>query len=118
VLVADVDDLLQAAPVQGVRLLPRDDPWSRFDAELLIPDPVRRRRALPRPNESPGYAPFPLLVDGEVAGAWQRQGRRVTLHPFGLLSPAVRAAAEAEALAMPIAGPGSASVTWDEAWVA
>jgi hypothetical protein len=117
VLAADRDELRASTTIQGVRLLPRDDPWSRFDHELLVPDPSRRRRVLPRPSESPGYAPNPLLVDGEIAGAWQRQARRVTLHPYRRLPASARAAAEAEALAMPIAGPRAASVTWDEGWV-
>jgi hypothetical protein len=58
-----------------------------------------------------------VLLDGEIVGGWQRQGRRVTIHPFGgrRLGPAVRAAIEGEALAFPIAGPGEAQVRWAEA---
>jgi hypothetical protein len=114
VLAADVDAVRSAPPIEGVRLLPIDDPLTKLDHELLVPDPSLRRRVLPKPSETPGYAPAALLVDGEIVGAWQRQGRRATIHPFRRLSPAVRAAVEAEALAFPIAGPGEPVVRWDE----
>jgi len=48
-----------------------------------------------------------------VIGGWQRQGRKVTLHPFGPVPRPAREAFEREALTMPIAGPGAASVAWD-----
>jgi hypothetical protein len=114
VLADDLERLRTAGPIEGVRLLPIDDPFTKFDQELLVPDASLRRRVLPKPAESPGYAPAAVLVDGEVVGAWQRQGRRATIHPFRPLSPAVREAVEREAVAFPIAGPGEAVVRWDE----
>jgi hypothetical protein len=114
ILAADIDAIRSAPPVVGVRLLPIDDPYTKLDHELLVPDASQRRRVLPKPSETPGYAPAAVLVDGEIVGAWQRQGRRATIHPFHRLSPAVREAIEAEALAFPIAGPGEAVVRWDE----
>jgi len=115
VLAADVEALGRAEPIVGVRLLPQDDPFTKLDHELLLADVDLRLRALPRVGASPGYIPGVLLVDGEVAGAWQRQGRAVTIHPFRAPTAAVRAAAEAEALGLPIAGPAEANVRWDPA---
>ena len=111
----DIDALRTAAPIEGVRLLPQDDPFTKLDHRWLIPDEDLRRRALPKVGHSPGYIPGAVLVDGGVVGAWQRQGRAVTIHPFrrpSSLSAATREAIEAEALAFPIAGPGEARVTF------
>ena len=38
-LAADVDALLAAEPIAGVRLLPYDDAYTKLDRELLVPDP-------------------------------------------------------------------------------
>jgi hypothetical protein len=46
-------------------------------------------------------------------GSWQRQQRKVTIHPWSKLSPAVRDAVEGEALAFPIAGSSKPSVARD-----
>jgi Winged helix DNA-binding domain len=112
-LEADVEALEHAEPVEGVRLLPQDDPFTKFDHDLLVTDERLRLRALPRTGQSPGYIPGSILVDGEIVGAWQRQQRKVTLHPFSKLSARVREAIEREALSMPIAGPTEPSVIWD-----
>jgi winged helix DNA-binding protein len=106
----DVDALRTAAPIAGVRLLPQDDPLTKLDHVWLVPDETVRLRALPKVGRSPGYIPGAVLVDGVVVGGWQRQGRTVTVHPFGPLAPTTRAAIDAEALAIPIAGPGEATV--------
>jgi hypothetical protein len=111
-LASDIDALRTGAPIEGVRLLPQDDPFTKLDHAWLVPDAAVRLRALPSVGRSPGYIPGAVLVDGRVVGGWQRQGRAVTIHPFGTLSTAVRAALEAEALSMPIAGPGEASIRW------
>jgi hypothetical protein len=115
----DIPDLEAAArddaQPSGVRLLPMDDPFTKYDHELLVADPERRLRALPKVGTSPGYIPGTVLVDGAVVGAWQRQQRRVTIHPFRRLSSATRDAIEREGLAFPIAGPGEASVRWEPA---
>ena len=111
---ADVDEMLHAEPVAGVRLLPYDDAYTKLDRELLVPDPALRARVLPLVGQSTlGHTPGAVLVDGEIVGSWQRQQRRVTIHPWSRLSPATRDAIEAEALAFPIAGSSKPSITWD-----
>ena len=110
---ADLAALEGAEPIEGVRLLPMDDPFTKFDRALLVPDEPLRRRALPVPGQSPGYAPGAVLVDGEIVGAWQRQQRKVTIRPFRKPGARVRAEIEREALAMPIAGSAEASVIWE-----
>jgi hypothetical protein len=115
VLAADLDALRRAHPIEGVRLLPMDDPFTKHDHELLVADDALRARALPKVGRSPGYIPGAVLVDGEIVGAWQRQQRKVTIHPFPgrRLGAATRATIEAEALAFPIGGPSAPSVAWD-----
>ena len=114
VLADDLDALRGARPIEGVRLLPMDDPFTKHDHELLIADDALRARALPKVGRSPGYIPGAVLVDGKVVGAWQRQQRQVTIHPFpGHLGTATRVAIEAEALAFPIAGSSRPAVAWD-----
>ena len=111
-LEADVEALENAAPIEGVRLLPFDDPFTKLDKELLVHDPGRRAKAVPPSGHSPGYIPGAVLVDGEIVGAWQRQQRKVTIHPFWKPSTALREAIEQEALTFPIEGTSLASVTW------
>jgi hypothetical protein len=112
-LAADVHALEHAEPVSGVRLLPYDDAFTKLDHELLIPDEGPRERVLPRTGQGKGYIPGAILVDGEVVGGWQRQQRKVTLHPFGRLPAGVREAIEEEALTFPIQAKSRASVSWD-----
>jgi len=112
-LAADVDALDNAEPVAGVRLLPYDDPFTKLDHELLILDEDLRERVLPRTGQGKGYIPGVILVDGEIVGGWQRQQRKVTLHPFDRLPARVRESIEAEALTVPVAGTSPASVSWD-----
>ena len=111
-LAADLEALEAAEPIEGVRLLPQDDPFTKFDHDLLVADERLRLRALPRSGQSPGYIPGSILVDGRIVGAWQRQQRKVTLHPFSKPSARVREAIEQEALSMPIAGPTEPNVLW------
>jgi hypothetical protein len=113
-LEADVDALLSAEPIAGVRLLPYDDAYTKLDRELLVPDRALRARVLPLVGQSTlGHTPGAILVDGEIVGSWQRQQLKVTVHPWSTLSSAVRDAIEAEALAFPIAGSSRPSVAWD-----
>lgn len=112
-LAADVEAMERAEPVSGVRLLPYDDAFTKLDHELLIPDDALRERVLPRTGQGTGYIPGAILVDGEIVGGWQRQQRKVTLHPFGRLRARVREAIEEEALAFPIDAKSPASVSWD-----
>jgi hypothetical protein len=111
-LAVDLDALERAEPVTGIRLLPFDDPFTKLDDALLIPDETLRARALPR-GYSRGFIPGTILVDGEIVGVWQRQQRKVRLHPFSKPSARVREAIEAEALAFPIAAQAPASVSWE-----
>jgi Winged helix DNA-binding domain len=115
VLATDLDDLVGAEPVEGIRLIPFDDPLTKLDKELIVPDPIRRDQVFPPVGQSAGYIPGPILVDGEVAGIWQRQQRKVRIHPWRPLTAGVREAIETEALAFPIAGSAEPSVTWEEA---
>jgi hypothetical protein len=112
ILTTDLEALERAEPVSGVRLLPMDDPYTKLDHDLLVPDAANRGRALPIVGKSPGYIPGAVLVDGDVVGAWQRQGRKVTIHPWAKLSSAAREGIATEALSFPIAGPSEPTVTW------
>jgi hypothetical protein len=112
-LAADLEALERADPVSGVRLLPYDDAFTKLDHELLLPDEALRERVLPRTGQGKGYIPGAILVDGEVVGGWQRQQRKVTLHPFGRLPARVRDAIEEEATIFPIEAKSPASVSWD-----
>jgi hypothetical protein len=109
-LTADIEAARSAERLEGVRLLPFDDAYTKLDRELLLPDPARRDVVLPRTGK--GHIPGAILVDGEIVGSWQRQQRKVTTHPFGRLPVQVRDAIEAEALSFPIAGASPATVAW------
>jgi len=112
-LAADLEALERAEPIAGVRLLPMDDPLTKLDKELLVADEELRRRVVPPYGDGSGYIPGAVLVDGEIVGGWQRQQRKVTIHPFTRPSASVREAIEAEGLAVPIAGTAPPSVGWD-----
>lgn len=104
----DLDALVGAEPVRGVRLIPIDDPLSKFDREVLVPHDELRNFVFP--PKSPGWAPQPVLVDGEVVGAWERQQRKVTVRLRRELSADARATIEEEALSFPIAAKTKPSV--------
>jgi hypothetical protein len=110
ILTRDLDHVRRTEPIEGVRLLPFDDAYTKLDRESLLPDPARREQVLPRTGK--GHIPGAILVDGQIVGSWQRQQRRVTMHTFGRLPATVREAIEAEALAFPVAGPTPATVAW------
>jgi hypothetical protein len=111
-LAADVETLREAKAIDGVRLTPFDDAFTKLDRAILVPDDARREIVLPRTGQSRGFIPGAIVVDGEVVGAWQRQQRKVTLHPFTKLPARVREAIEQEALTFPIAGSAAPTVTW------
>jgi len=111
-LAADLDTIEGTEPISGVRLLPFDDAFTKYDDALLVRDETQRARALPR-GYSRGFIPGTVLVDGEIVGVWQRQQRRVRLHPFETLPARVREAIEQEALAFPVAAQTPASVSWE-----
>jgi len=112
-LAADIDALATAAPIRGVRLLPMDDPLTKTDKELLVPNPEWRAQVLPAWGQSPGYLPGAVLVDGEIVGVWQRQQRRVRVRLFKSLGVEAREAIEVEALSMPVAGKTDPSIVWE-----
>ena len=109
-LEADVDALVGAEPIEGVRLIQNDDPCLKLDRDLIVADKARREWVFPPIGTSPGYSPGAILVDGEIAGVWQRQQRRVTIHPWRRLP---KAEVEAEAFSFPIAAKTKATVSWE-----
>jgi hypothetical protein len=118
VLKKDADSLQNAAPIEGVRLIHNDDPYLKADRDIVVEDPTARERIFPPTDRSPGYIPGAILVDGEVAGVWQRQQRKVTIHPWRDLplypwSDLTVDAVEAEASSFPIAGRSQAEIRWE-----
>ncbi len=89
-----------AGPTAPARLLPSGDAffllWNA-DRELLVPDPVQRG-ALWTSRVWPGA----LLVAGELAGTWRRDGTNVTVEPWRRLLTKEHAAVEAEAASLPL----------------
>jgi hypothetical protein len=110
-LATDLTALSVAEPIHGVRLLPPSDPFLRLDHEWLVPDAEIRRRVLLKIGESVGYAPGAILVEGRIAGVWQRQSGRVGLELFEPISVESRDAVEDEARLMPIRG-GVTQIRW------
>lgn len=107
------EPLLRAAPgpAAPVRLLPSGDTyylcWGKERA-LLLPD-AKQRAALWTSRVWPGA----LLVQGEIVGCWRRAAHDVTLEAWRRLSATERAAAEAEALTLPLPGlERTISVRW------
>jgi hypothetical protein len=111
-LAADVEALVGAEPLLGVRLTPFDDAFTKLDHELLVPEARLRARVFPPAGQSLGYIPGAIVADGEIVGAWQRQQRQATIHAWSKLAADVRAAIEQEALAFPIAGMSKSKVSW------
>jgi hypothetical protein len=97
-----------AAPA---RLLPSGDAyWFYHGAarELLIPG-ERQRAELWTPRVWPGA----LLVGGEIAGTWRRDGTVLAVQTWRPLSPAERDAVLAEAESLPLPGAaGRITVRW------
>lgn len=87
------------------RLLPSGDTfflaWGRERA-LLVPDASQRARLW-----TSRVWPGAVLVNGEIAGTWRRDGGRVDVDAWRRLSPAEWAAIETEVHGLPLAGPMS-----------
>ena len=100
------------ATATPTRLLPSGDAyWLLAGAEraLLVPDEERRARLW-----TPRVWPGALLVDGEIRGTWRRAQHTVRVETWERLSPAARAAVEAEAATLPIPGVDRPiEVVWD-----
>lgn len=81
------EDLSAAREIDAataVRLLPPYDPLTEVaNRPLLLPDPVHRRQVW-RAVANPGL----VLIAGEIAGAWRRRQRAITITPFRSLSTA------------------------------
>ena len=99
-------------PVAAARLLPSGDAFfllQGIDRELLVPD-ARRRRELWTPRVWPGA----VVVEGEVAGVWRRANADLSIDAWRRFSGDERAAVEAEAASLPLAGlRGPIRVRWD-----
>jgi len=103
-LAKDRDELRNAAPVPGVRLLPAFDQYtlvSSAGADRVLPHPRHR----PQVFRSQGWISAVVLVDGRMAGVWrhERKGKslKVEVEPFSSLPARVRRGVgeEAERLA-------------------
>jgi hypothetical protein len=103
-LAKDGDELRNAAPVPGVRLLPGFDQYvlvASVGASRFLPHARHRRRVF----RDQGWISAVVLVDGRMAGVWrhERKGKslRVEVEPFAALPARVRRAVgeEAERLA-------------------
>lgn len=97
----------------AVRLLPSGDAYwllqTADQRELLVPDSTQRA-SLWTPRVWPGA----LLLAGEIAGTWRRAQGKLSVQPWRRLTPAERAAVEAEAQSLPLPGLESAvTVTWE-----
>jgi hypothetical protein len=95
----------------AARLLPSGDAFYLLHGaarELLVADP-RWRGELWTSRVWPGA----VLVGGDVAGTWRRGGGDVAITAWRTLSPAERAAVEAEAASLPLPDlTGPIRVTW------
>jgi hypothetical protein len=109
-LEADVDALVGAEPIEGLRLIHNDDPYLKLDRDLVVADKEYREWVFPPIGTSPGYSPGAIVLDGEIAGVWQRQQRRVTIHPWRKLPTED---VEREAFRFPIAARSKAEVRWE-----
>jgi hypothetical protein len=103
-LLAEDEPALRAAatPPAPARLLPSGDAYFLLDGaerELLVPR-ADRRQQLWTPRVWPGA----LLVEGEIRGTWRRAQHTVRIDAWERLTPRRRAAAEAEAEALPLPG--------------
>ncbi|MFB9442085.1 winged helix DNA-binding domain-containing protein [Dactylosporangium vinaceum] len=104
----DLDGLLAAAPVEGVRLLPPSDPFLQArDRSVLVPDKAQAKEVW-RMLGNPGV----LLVDGDIAGTWRaravHQRLEVSVTPWTSVS-AASVQREAETVAA-VRGLGSVEV--------
>ena len=108
-LASDRDELRNAAPVPGVRLLPGFDQYvlvASAGSERFLPHQRHRRQVF----RNQGWISAVVLVDGRMAGVWrhERKGKSVRLEvePFKALPARVRRGVgeEAERLAAFLGG--------------
>jgi hypothetical protein len=92
------------AHIEGVRFIPHSDPLIKIDPEVV--DVEHRLEVFPDPKKKAAFWPVSgvLLVDGEFAGSWARQQRRVTVNEWRKRAKTDRERVQAAALALPIAG--------------
>lgn len=112
-ILAEDEASFQAAAnaTAAARLLPSGDAyflaWGA-ERELLVPD-AKQRSTLWTSRVWPGA----LLVNGEIAGRWRRDGGNVTIEPWRRLSAKEVEAVEAEATSFPLPGlVGQMRVRW------
>ena len=107
----DRDELRNAAPVPGLRLLPGFDQYTlvaSVGALRFLPHARHRRQVF----RNQGWISAVVLVDGKMAGVWrhERKGKslQVELEPFATLPARARRAAgeEVERLAAFLGAPG------------
>lgn len=106
----DVAELGSAPGIEGVRLLPPNDPYlAQPDRTTLVPDEDLRKRIF-RPIASPGV----VLVDGRIAGIWKvrARGKRSAFEIEELTRvPKLGLGAEAERVAA-LRGSSGLELTW------
>lgn len=111
ILTDDEEEFRRAtAPTAAARLLPSGDAFYLLwgaDRELLVSD-ARRRAQLWTSRVWPGA----LLVDGEIAGIWNRNQHKLTVETWRRLSRAQREAIEAEAASLPLPVEEPVGVNW------
>jgi len=100
------------SPAAPARLLPSGDAYFLLDGDerrLLVPR-ADRREQLWTSRVWPGA----VLVAGDIAGTWRRDGANVSVASWRRLSAAERQSVEAEAAALPLPALTKAiSVSWD-----
>lgn len=98
-------------PAAPARLLPSGDAYFLLwgaERNLLVPD-AHQRAALWTSRVWPGA----LLVNGDIVGTWRRSSAQVSIGTWRRLDAAERAAVEAEASTLPLAGlAASITVSW------
>ena len=107
IFASDEPRLRDPSPITGVRLVPPDDPVLKLDRSMITEGSALGELLFPA--RSPGYIPGGLFVDGELAGVWQRQRHRVTVHvPAGVDGERI----EAEALSLRIPGRSAPGISF------
>lgn len=110
ILAEDESALASPPQADGIRLLPRRDPYlQQLDRDTLAPDPEQRARLF-RPTGGPGV----VLRDGRLAGLWRARTKGPRLEiDVEELAPLDRAGLEAEAAVVAVArGSSRADVRW------
>ncbi len=93
---------------QTTRLLPPGDPYLLArDREIVVPDKQNRSHLWPQGNVPPGG----LLVVGELAGTWRRQGHAFTISTWMSVASGVKDFIQAEIHEMPPLG-SEPTVRW------